>query len=144
MKGFLEKYNYFHDALLESVKFSSNDYFSGKPPVLTITRQFNATLNVHHYNYQKNPDQTLSCVLMELHGLGAFSFCSGDGTEPSKHWALTRIEIAPLKNAPAMWRMTVTGENLNATAEKWEKTILAQIEFAYLVFRVLPCKNMSR
>lgn len=144
MKGFLEKYNYFHDALLESVEFSSNDFFSGKPPAHTITRQFNAALSIYHYNFQKNLSQAIYCVSMELHGLGAFSLCSGDGDKPSRHWALTRVGIDPLINTPDRWRMTIIGEKLDAITAKWTKTNLAQIEFAYLVFKVRPCKSVKR
>lgn len=144
IKGFLEKYNYFHDALLASVEFSSNDYFFGKPPALTITKQFNAALSIHHYNYQENPSQTISYISMKLHGLGLFSLCSGDGEEPSRHWALTKIEIDPLKDTPGRWLMTITGEKLNAVTKKWVKANLAQIEFAYLVFKVLPCRSPGR
>lgn len=144
IKGFLEKYNYFHDALLTSVKFSSNDYFSGKPPAHTITGKFSAAFSMYHYNYLENPAQIIQSVSIELHGLEALSFCSGDGEEPSRHWALTKIEIDPLKGTPGRWVMTIIGEKLDVASKKWIKTNLAQIEFTYLVFRSLPCKKKSQ
>ena len=144
MNGFLEKYNYFHDALLKSVKFSSNDFFSDKPPNLEITGQFNAALSIHHYNYLENTGQTIYCISVELCELGLFSFCSTDGEERSRHWALTKIEIDPLKDAPGRWLMTIISNTLDVVTGKWIKMNLAQIEFAYLVFRVVPRKSTNQ
>lgn len=144
MKSFLEKYNYFHDALLASVEFSSNDYFSGKPPALTITGQFNAALTVYHYNYREKPDQATCCISIELHGLGQLSFCSGDGEERSRHWALTEIKIDPAKDTPGRWFMTLVTEKLDAATGKWIKTDLAKFEFKNFAFKILSCKRRAR
>ncbi len=143
IKAFLEKYNYFHDALLSSVQFFSDDYFSGKPPALTITSQFNAAVSICHYNYQENQEQTIYSVLIKLHALGSFSLHSDDREQSARHWALTKIEIAPLKDRPERWLMTIKGEKLDEATEKWAKADLARIEFAYLTYRVLPYKNAT-
>lgn len=132
MMRFLEKYNHFHDALLTSVKFSSSDYFSGKPPALIITGQFNAALTIHHYNYQENPGQRICYISMELHNLGSLSFCSGDGEEKSRHWTLTDMKISPAKDTPGKWLMTLITEKLDVPTGKWMKADLAQFEFKEL------------
>lgn len=137
MKSFLEKYNYFHDALLASVKFSSEDYFFDKPPKLEITGQFSAVLSIDHYNYSENTSQKTFRISVELGELGALSFNSVDAKEPFRHWAITKIEITQMKHAPGRWLMTIISQKIGTVSavREWVKTNLAQIEFGSLVWR---------
>ena len=136
IQGFLQKYNFFHDALLKAVRFTSDDYFSGKSQALSITGQFKANLTIYHYNYLTNKARKPRRFSLDLSGLGDFPFSSPGGDTPSRHLALTKIEVGAAKNIPDMWLMVAWGNKYDPIGAKWGKVKLAQIEFSSL--RVNP------
>lgn len=136
IKGFLREYNFFHDALLQVVKFTSSDRFQGKAQSLSITDQFKAELTICHYNYLANKDRKVRRFYLELSGLGNFSFSSPGGRSPARHLALTRIEFAAAKGLPGMWLMCIWGNRYDAAGGKWKKAKLAEIQFLKLVVKL--------
>lgn len=136
IEGFLREYNFFHDALLKAVKFTSGDRFQGKAQNLSITDQFKAELTICHYNYLANKDRKVRRFYLELSGLGNFSFSSPGGRSPARHLALTKIEVAAAKDLPGMRLMSVWGNKYDTIGKKWEKVKLAEIEFLKLVVKL--------
>lgn len=132
--AFLEKYNFFHDALLKAIRITSGDRFLGKARDLAITDRFKADLTLHHYNYLENEGRKARRFSLELSGLGNFCLNSPGGKSPARHLALTRIEVSAANARSGLMCLSLWGDRYNDAGKKWVRVKLADFEFSGFSF----------